>query len=42
MGIDYYRLIGKQTGEMASKILKGESKAEEMPYEAYAAVQAFM
>lgn len=32
MGIDYIAL-GKQTGEMASKILKGESKAEEMPYE---------
>ena len=32
MGIDYIAL-GKQTGEMAAKILKGESKAEEMPYE---------
>ena len=32
VGIDYVAL-GKQTGEMAAKILKGESKAEEMPYE---------
>ena len=32
MGIDYIAL-GKQTGEMAAKILKGEAKAEEMPYE---------
>ncbi len=32
MGIDYVAL-GKQTGEMAAKILKGEAKAEEMPYE---------
>ncbi|WP_312061291.1 ABC transporter substrate binding protein, partial [Anaerotignum sp.] len=31
-GIDYV-LLGKQTGAMAAKILKGEAKAEEMPYE---------
>ena len=32
MGIDYIAL-GKQTGEMAAKVLKGEAKAEEMKYE---------
>ena len=32
MGIDYYAL-GVQTGKMAAKILKGEAKASEMPYE---------
>lgn len=31
-GIDYIKL-GKQTGQMAAKILKGETTAEEMPYE---------
>lgn len=31
-GIEYFEL-GKQTGEMAVKILKGEAKASEMPYE---------
>lgn len=31
-GIDYY-LLGQRTGVMAAKILKGESTAEEMPYE---------
>ncbi len=31
-GIDYYEL-GKQTGAMAAKVLKGESKASEMPFE---------
>lgn len=31
-GIDYYEL-GKQTGAMAVKVLKGEAKASEMPYE---------
>jgi putative ABC transport system substrate-binding protein len=31
-GIDYYEL-GKQTGAMAAKILKGEKKASEIPYE---------
>lgn len=31
-GIDYIAL-GKQTGAMAAKILKGEATAEEMPYE---------
>lgn len=31
-GIDYVAL-GKQTGAMAAKILKGEATAEEMPYE---------
>ena len=32
MGIDYYEL-GKQTGKMAAKILKGEAKASEMNFE---------
>lgn len=32
VGLDYIEL-GKQTGKMAAKILKGESKAIEMPYE---------
>ena len=32
MGIDYVSL-GKQTGEMAAKVLKGEAKASEMKYE---------
>ncbi|MDD3393083.1 MAG: ABC transporter substrate-binding protein [Anaerotignum sp.] len=31
-GIDYV-LLGKQTGAMAAKLLKGEKTAEEMPYE---------
>jgi len=31
-GIDYYEL-GRQTGKMAAKILKGETTAEKMPYE---------
>ncbi|MGI5936101.1 MAG: ABC transporter substrate-binding protein [Oscillospiraceae bacterium] len=31
-GIDYYEL-GRQTGKMAAKILKGEATAAEMPYE---------
>lgn len=31
-GIDYF-LLGQQTGIMAAKILKGESTAEDMPYE---------
>lgn len=31
-GIDYVEL-GKQTGKMAAKVLKGEGKASEMPYE---------
>ncbi len=32
VGLDYYAL-GKQTGAMAAKILKGEAKASEMPFE---------
>lgn len=32
MGIDYYQL-GKQTGLMAAKVLKGEAKASELNYE---------
>ena len=31
-GIDYFEL-GRQTGQMAAKILKGEAKASDMPYE---------
>ena len=32
MGLEYYEL-GKQTGKMAAKILKGEAKASEMNFE---------
>ena len=32
VGIDYFAL-GKQTGKMAAKILKGEAKASDMPFE---------
>ncbi len=32
MGLDYVEL-GKQTGRMAAKVLKGEAKASEIPYE---------
>ena len=32
MGLDYVEL-GKQTGEMAAKVLKGETEASDMPYE---------
>ena len=32
MGLEYYEL-GKQTGKMAAKVLKGEAKASEMKYE---------
>lgn len=32
MGLDYVAL-GEQTGRMAAKVLKGETKASEMPYE---------
>ena len=32
MGIDYIEL-GKRTGQMAAKLIKGESTASEMPYE---------
>ena len=31
-GIDYFKL-GQQTGQMAAKIIKGEAKASDMPYE---------
>lgn len=33
-GIDYVEL-GKKTGEMAAKVLKGEAKVNEMPYEMF-------
>ena len=33
-GIDYIEL-GKKTGQMAAKILKGEATANEMPYETF-------
>ncbi len=32
MGLEYFEL-GKQTGAMAAKVLKGEAKASELPYE---------
>lgn len=35
MGLDYIEL-GKQTGRMAAKVLKGEAKASELPYETIA------
>lgn len=35
MGLDYIEL-GKQTGQMAAKVLKGEAKASEMNYEVIA------
>ena len=35
MGLDYIEL-GKQTGQMAAKILKGEAKASEMKFETIA------
>jgi putative ABC transport system substrate-binding protein len=31
-GIDYYEL-GRKTGKMAAKVIKGEASAEEMPYD---------
>jgi len=31
-GLEYYEL-GKQTGKMAAKVLKGEAEASEIPYE---------
>lgn len=34
-GIDYFEL-GRQTGAMAAKVLKGEAKASEIPYETIA------
>ncbi len=40
IGIDYFEL-GKQTGKMAAKILKGEAKASEMPYEVIAEPSAY-
>ena len=32
MGLDYFEL-GKQTGVMAAKVLKGEAKAKDMSFE---------
>ena len=32
MGLEYFEL-GKQTGRMAAKVLKGEAKASDMNYE---------
>ena len=37
MGLDYVEL-GKQTGEMAAKVLKGEAKASELNFETIKAV----
>ena len=31
-GLEYYEL-GKQTGKMAAKVLKGEAEASDIPYE---------
>ncbi len=41
MGLDYYQL-GIQTGKMAAKILKGEKKASEMPFEVIAAPSLYI
>lgn len=41
MGIDYYQL-GIQTGKMAAKILKGEAKAQEMPFEVISAPSLYI
>lgn len=40
-GIDYITL-GKQTGAMAAKILKGEATAEEMPYETISSFDTYL
>lgn len=40
-GIDYYEL-GRQTGEMAVKVLKGEAKPAEMPVETQKNLQLFV
>ena len=40
-GIDYIKL-GKQTGAMAAKILKGEATAEEMPYETISSYDTYI
>ncbi|MFV0313471.1 MAG: ABC transporter substrate-binding protein [Anaerotignum sp.] len=40
-GIDYVAL-GKQTGAMAAKILKGEAKAEEMPFETISSFDTYI
>ncbi len=40
-GIDYYAL-GQQAGKMAAKILKGEAKASEMPFEALAETSLYL
>ena len=40
VGIDYFSL-GKQTGKMAAKILKGEAKAADMPFEVISEPSAY-
>ncbi len=40
-GIEYVAL-GKQTGAMAAKILKGEATAEEMPYETVSSFETYV
>lgn len=40
VGIDYFAL-GKQTGKMAAKILKGEAKASDMPFEVISEPSAY-
>lgn len=40
VGIDYFAL-GKQTGKMAAKILKGEAKAADMPFEVISEPSAY-
>ncbi len=41
MGIEYFEL-GRQTGIMAAKILKGETKAAEMKYEVFAEPELYV
>ena len=41
MGLEYFEL-GKQTGRMAAKVLKGEAKASDMNYEVILRAKAYM
>ena len=41
MGLDYVQL-GRQTGAMAAKVLKGEATAEELPYETIEGVSLYV
>ena len=41
MGLDYVAL-GRQTGAMAAKVLKGEAKASEMPFEVISGASLYL